>query len=45
MYVNIVKGEYCARTTECCIGEDCSDYGEEGCKLYRRSLTEVKKYI
>ena len=42
MYLNIVKGEYCARTTERCIGEDCRDYGKRGCKIYFRSKENLE---
>ncbi len=43
MYVNIIKGEYCARTTERCVGEECRDYGENGCKIYFRSSNRKVK--
>lgn len=36
MKVNIRKGDYCARTTERCDGEECFEYGDKGCKIYFR---------
>ena len=40
MYKNIIKGEYCARTTKRCIGRECGDYGDNGCKIYFRARTQ-----
>ena len=37
VYLPIVEGEYCPRTTTTCIGKRCRDYGENGCKVYFRS--------
>lgn len=36
--IPIVEGEYCARTTETCIGSECGDYGIQGCKLYKKRV-------
>lgn len=39
MIVPIEKGEYCPRTTKTCIGKECDDYGNPGCKLYNKRIS------
>ena len=41
VYKNIIKGEYCPRTTNLCVGESCSDYDTDGCQIYFSSGREV----
>ena len=45
VYLPIVEGEYCPRTANACIGEECKDHGENGCKIYfRGSLQTMIKF-
>lgn len=39
MIVPVEKGEYCPRTTLRCIGEECPDYGNPGCKIYNKRIS------
>ena len=43
MYVNLVEGEYCPRTTKTCIGEACRDHKDNCCQIYFRSSNNSRK--
>jgi len=42
--VPIVKGEYCPRTTKKCIGNECRDYDNPGCKIYNKRISLSNMY-